>query len=541
MNPSPRRQAFLSMCALRRVALWLTFWLAFLIMPAYSQDVSVIQSVPVILDGKTVVEFRAGFKTLTPTQRAANTTRRLENLAQAGAAVRIAVIETEISHDLMVGDWLLMSVFDTDAAAAGQARDVLAQDAAQRLQQALDRYRAEHGREAFALALVKTAVTVLGAVLLLFIWQRLDRRLRGAVMSRAEEKMQAVKRKTFGLLGMQHLRLPLLGLLNGIRLVVWVAVTYLALDLCLAYFPQTRAMSAQLADLVLEPLSGLGKAFLVALPKIFVLLVVAWVVRYLLQTSIFFFERIASGRIRIEGFYTEWATPTRRIVNLLIIIAGVMVAFPYIPGSDSDAFKGISIFLGVLLSIGSSGIIANLMTGLTITYMRAFKVGDVVKINDTLGTVVESSLLVTRLRTPKGLEITLPNSLILAGKVINFSASGQPYLTTEVTIGYDAPWRQVHAMLIQAAARTSGIASEPAPRVLQTGLEDFYTRYELNVVITDPVSQGAVLSELHGHIQDVFNEYGVQIMSPNFEAQPEAAVLVPRERWHAAPAVPDSH
>jgi small-conductance mechanosensitive channel len=173
--------------------------------------------------------------------------------------------------------------------------------------------------------------------------------------------------------------------------------------------------------------------------------------------------------------------------------------------------------------------------------MRAFKVGDVVKINDTLGTVVESSLLVTRLRTPKGLEITLPNSLILAGKVINFSASGQPYLTTEVTIGYDAPWRQVHAMLIQAAARTSGIASEPAPRVLQTGLEDFYTRYELNVVVIDPVTQGAVLSELHSHIQDVFNEYGVQIMSPNFEAQPEVAVLVPRERWHAAPAVPDSH
>ena len=541
MNSSPRRQAFLSLCVLRRAALWLTFWLAFFVMPVYSQDVSVIQSVPVILDGKTVVEFRAGFKTLTPTQRAANTAKRLENLAQAGAAVRIAVIETDISHDLMVGDWLLMSVFDTDAAAAGQARDVLAQDAAQRLQKALDRYRAEHGREAFALALVKTAVTLLGAVLLLFLWQRLDRGLRGAVMSRAEEKMLAVKRKTFGLLGMEHLRLPLLGLLNGIRLVVWGAVTYLAFDLCLSYFPQTRAMSAQLADLVLEPLSGLGKAFLVALPKIFVLLVVAWVVRYLLQTSIFFFERIASGRIRIEGFYTEWATPTRRIVNLLIIIAGVMVAFPYIPGSDSDAFKGISIFLGVLLSIGSSGIIANLMTGLTITYMRAFKVGDVVKINDTLGTVVESSLLVTRLRTPKGLEITLPNSLILAGKVINFSASGQPYLTTEVTIGYDAPWRQVHAMLIQAAARTSGIATEPASRVLQTGLEDFYTRYELNVVIIDPVTQGAVLSELHGHIQDVFNEYGVQIMSPNFEAQPEVAVLVPRERWHAAPAVPDSH
>ena len=516
--------------------LWLTLWC----MPVLGQESPIAPAVPVKLDDQAVVEIRVGFKTLTPAQRAANTTKRLERLAQAGAPVRVEVIETDISHDLMVDDLLLMSVFDTDAAAARQGREALARDSARRLQQALDTYRAEHGREAFALALGKSAATLLGAVMLLFLWHRLDRRLRAVVMSHAEVRMQAVKRKTFGLLRMEHLRVPLLGLLNGIRLLVWLSMIYLALDLCLAYFPQTRTVSTQLADLVLEPLGGLGAAILLALPQIFVLVVVAWGVRYLLRTSAFFFDRIANGRIRLQGFYTEWATPTRRIVNLLIIIAGVMIAFPYIPGSDSDAFKGISIFLGVLFSIGSSGIIANLMTGLTITYMRAFKVGDVVKIGDTLGTVVESSLLVTRLTTPKGLEITLPNALILAGKVINYSASGLPYLTTEVTIGYDTPWRQVHAMLILAAERTGGIAAAPAPRVLQTGLEDFYPRYELNFAVVDPAAQGSILSELHGRIQDVFNEYGVQIMSPNFEAQPEQAVLVPRERWHAVPAAPET-
>jgi small-conductance mechanosensitive channel len=180
------------------------------------------------------------------------------------------------------------------------------------------------------------------------------------------------------------------------------------------------------------------------------------------------------------------------------------------------------------------------MTGLSITYMRAFKVGDVVKIHNVLGTVVESSLLITRLKTPKGLEISLPNSLVLAGEVVNYSASGTPLLTTSVTIGYDTPWRQVHAMLLLAAERTGEVLREPAPRVQQVELGDFYVRYDLNVAMADMVAQARILSALHQNILDVFNEYGVQIMSPNFEAQPDQAVLVPRDQWYAAPAVAET-
>lgn len=488
------------------------------------------------MDGRIVLEVFAGFKTLPTDVRAAGIGERLYSVAESGENVRIEIRQTALSHDLMAGDRVLMKVLDADAAAVGVPRELLAQDYARRMQEALDRYRDEHAPAALWIALAKAVATVLVAGGILWLWGRLHRRLKAWVIIRARRGMAAVQRKTHRLVRMDHLRGPLLALLGGLRLVVWVVVLYVALDLALSFFPQTRGMAVRMTELVLGPLADLGRALIAAIPKLIVLVVVFWLVRFLLRTSIAFFSRLADGRLRIEGFYADWANPTRRIVNLLIIIAGVMIAYPYIPGSSTDAFKGISIFLGVLLSIGSSGVISNLMTGLTITYMRAFKVGDVIRIGDTLGTVVESSLLVTRLKTPRGLEITLPNSQVMAGQIVNYSASNDAYLSTSVTIGYDAPWRQVHAMLLEAAAKTTGVRRVPAPFILQTALEDFYVRYDLNVALVDMGRQGRILSELHQHIQDVFNEYGVQIMSPHFENQPEQTVVVPKSKWHAAPA-----
>jgi small-conductance mechanosensitive channel len=494
------------------------------------------KTVWVEMDGRRVLPVMIGFKSMPPEMRAANIGERLVRLAEARRDVRVEVRATDASHDLIAGDAQLMSVFDGDAAAAGVPRASLAKYYAERMQESLDIYRVEHSQKAMWIALAKTAATVLVALILLWFWERLHRKIKAYIIVRARRGMAAVQRKTYRLLRMEHLRGPILGLLGGLRLVVWLGVIYVALDLCLSYFPQTRGMAQQMSELVLGPLSDLGHALLGAIPKLIVLAVVFWLVRILLRGSVAFFERVADGRLRIEGFYSDWARPTRRIVNLLIIVAGVMIAYPYIPGSSTDAFKGISIFLGVLLSIGSSGVISNLMTGLTITYMRAFRVGDVIRIGDTMGTVIESSLLITRLKTPKGLEINLPNSLVMAGQVINYSASDNAFLSTSVTIGYDAPWRQVHAMLLEAAAKTPGVRRQPAPFVLQTALEDFYVRYDLSVVLADIGRQGRILSELHQNVQDVFNEYGVQIMSPNFEAQPDQPVLVPKSNWHAAPA-----
>jgi len=248
---------------------------------------------------------------------------------------------------------------------------------------------------------------------------------------------------------------------------------------------------------------------------------------------------VGQGRLTLAGFYPEWAMPTYRIVWFLTMAFTVVIAYPYLPGSDSPAFRGISLFLGVLFSLGSTSIIANIVAGVILTYMRGFRVGDIVKIGEVTGKVTEVTMLVTRLRTVKNVDVTIPNSVLMGSQVTNYSfaaGEGRLILPTSVTIGYDTPWRQVHAMLLLAAERTRNIPREPAPFVLQTALDDFYVKYELNVYVAAPNRMPTIMSDLHQNIQDAFNEFGVQIMSPHYVLDPKAAKIVEPGDWVRAPA-----
>jgi small-conductance mechanosensitive channel len=225
----------------------------------------------------------------------------------------------------------------------------------------------------------------------------------------------------------------------------------------------------------------------------------------------------------------------------LVVAFALVVAYPYIPGSESAAFKGVSIFLGVVFSLGSTSIISNLIAGYALTYRRAFRVGDRVKIGDVIGDVTDVRLQVTHLRTAKNEAVIVPNSVILNSEVTNYSTFAKTsglILHTTVGIGYEVPWRQVEAMLLEAAARTPGILETPAPFVLQRGLGDFSVVYEVNVGCHDPRNMWLLYNDLHRSIQDVFNEHGVQIMTPAYEADPQEPKVVPKERWFAAPARP---
>jgi len=231
------------------------------------------------------------------------------------------------------------------------------------------------------------------------------------------------------------------------------------------------------------------------------------------------FGEVERGTIALPGFETDWAAPTYRIVRFLILVFAVIVAFPYLPGSGSPAFKGISLFLGLLISLGSSSAIANVIAGAILTYTKAFRIGDRVKIAATEGYVLEKTLLATRVRTTKNVEITVPNSLVLSSHIVNYSVAARGeglVLHTAVTIGYDVPWRKVHALLLDAAARTEGIVAEPQPFVLQLSLDDYYPTYELNVFTRDPAHLARLYSDLHANVQDAFNEAGVEIMSPAY-------------------------
>jgi small-conductance mechanosensitive channel len=263
------------------------------------------------------------------------------------------------------------------------------------------------------------------------------------------------------------------------------------------------------------------------------------VARYLLRVLRLFFDAISRGGVALQGFEPEWATPSYRLVRLAVIIFTAVVAYPYIPGSGSEAFKGISIFLGVMFSIGSSSFISNIVAGYALIYRRAFKLGDRVKIDDVVGDVVQTRLQVTHLRSLKGEEVIIPNSLILNSKVVNYSSLAGKHgliLHTTVGIGYEIAWRKVEAMLLAAAERTRGLAHEPTAFVLQKELGDFAITYELNVYCNDAQAMTSLYTALHRNILDVFNEHGVQIMTPAYEGDPAQPKIVPKEQWFAASA-----
>ncbi len=286
-------------------------------------------------------------------------------------------------------------------------------------------------------------------------------------------------------------------------------------------FPETRGVVTGILDSVVKSLESGWSNFVSYLPSLLNLILIIVVTYYSLKIVAFIFGELEKGTIKVDGFHADWATPTYQLVRVLVIALSLVVAFPYLPGSSSPAFQGVSVFIGVLFSLGSSSVVANIVSGIVLTYTRAFRIGDRVKIGDTVGDVIEKSLLVTRIRTIKNIEITIPNGIVLGNHIINYSAVSQEHgliLNTTITLGYDVPWRLVHETLIKAAQVTNGILAEPRPFVLQTSLDDFYVSYELNAYTNLPNKMAGVYSELHQNIQDHCNEAGIEILSPHYSA-----------------------
>lgn len=309
--------------------------------------------------------------------------------------------------------------------------------------------------------------------------------------------------------------------IRSVIFVIAAAAVYSYLTLLFGIFEFTRDWSVQLSAYLMAPVKTVAEALIGFLPNVFFIAIIVLITFYSVRFNSFLFREISQDRIRIPGFYSDWSIPTSRIVSFVIIAFAVIVIFPYLPGAKSDAFKGISIFLGFLFSLGSAGIIGNIVAGIVVTYMRPFQTGDRVQIADTTGTVIEKTLLVTRIKTPKNVYITIPNGMVLSSHIINFSTSSKEeglILHTTVTIGYDVAWEKVHKTLTDAAAAVDGISSEPKPFVLQTALNDFHVSYELNAYTGFPEQMTVLYSELHKEIQKKCAENGIEILSPHYNA-----------------------
>jgi small-conductance mechanosensitive channel len=310
-------------------------------------------------------------------------------------------------------------------------------------------------------------------------------------------------------------------LMKIVRYLIIFLSLYLSISLAFSVFPATRGIANILFGYVLMPVKSMFYSVVKFIPNLITIVVIVLIFRYLIRGLRYLAEEIDKGRLTLKGFYPDWAHPTFSIVKTLLYAFMFVVIFPYLPGSDSDVFKGVSIFIGVVFSLGSSSVINNVMSGLVLTYMRPFKVGDRIKIGEIVGNVIEKTPFVTRIRTPKNEEVTIPNSSIMSAQTFNYSESARTcglILHTELTLGYDIPWRQIHELLLNAAKRTPDVLKNPKPYILQTALDDFYVEYQLNVYTNDADKMPRIYSALHQNIQDVFNESGVEIMSPHYQA-----------------------
>jgi len=473
------------------------------------------------LESREVMRLRTGAGVLTPQERAAEVERRLAEAAMRGPGAAVGWRMEDGSAVVEAGGIRIVAVLEAEAREEGTGLAVLAERRASAVREALAAYRGRHSWHSILISIVKLVFTWAFFVAVLWVLKRLVQSTQTFIGTWFGTLAQ--RRAARGLVLLIFERLALLALMlakiaAAVFVIVWFSIL---LTYSFSLFPATEGISVSLLATVWDAVKEAAAGVVNYLPRGLFVLVVCAMAYYGLQISRLFFRAIERGDLTVGMIHPETAGITYQLARVAAVVLVLIIIFPYLPGSHTDAFKGVSIFLGVVISLGSGSAVSNMMAGVVLAYMRPFRVGDRVRISETTGDVVWRGLLVTRLRTTKNVEVTIPNAAILGGQILNYSAmgrSGDLVLHTTVTIGYDAPWRKVHELLIAAALDTPGILSEPAPFVLQTALNDFHVSYEINACTDQPNAMESTYSALHASIQDKFNAAGVEILSPAYQA-----------------------
>ena len=478
---------------------------------------------PVVFFTDTLFFVSSNFGPYTAKQRAQNQSERLAFLLENESfdTAKIRTLEDEISIEILHGDLVLASVTDLDSRLVGKEKAELANEYVDAIKAS---YARHHGEKSLTRNLIRTGI-ILGILIVLLILVKYINKgfnsLIRFILSKWRHYFRGIKIKNVEVLSAKREERMLLGMMKVLKVILIFIILYLSLPIIFSIFPATKGIAGILLNYITSPLKKIAIAFFGYIPEMFMIMISCTITYYLVKGINFISVEVENGNLSIPGFYPEWAKPTFNLLKMLVIAFTFIVIFPYLPGSDSPAFQGVSVFLGLLISLGSSSAISNIIAGLVIIYMRAFKLGDRVKIGDTTGDVIEKTMLITRLRTIKNEEVTIPNASILSGKTINYSVEANGHgliLHTTITIGYDVEWRLVHELLIGAALKTDLIVKDPPPFVLQTSLDDFYVSYQINAYTYNPEKSAIIYSELHALIQDFFNEAGVEIMSPHYRA-----------------------
>lgn len=491
---------------------------------------------PVKVDGATLFYIK-GIKSFPAEERAAVIGKRIIKAASNRTIPidSVKVLAAEGQLKIYAGKEFIMIISGEDAREEGINQEILARWIQKKIQESITSYRYLRSGP----VLIKNLMYALGAAFLLavslfvFIW--LIKRLNTVLENRINSQVTSLENKSFHLIQSAHLWKAIGMFFRTMKIVIIILVTAVFLQYILSLFPLTMGFSAFTLALFMNPVISIGKGFINFLPSLAFLVVIYLVTRYLLKLIKLFFTGIREGVMKLSNFEEEWALPTYKILRVVIIVFALVIAYPYIPGSETSAFKGISVFVGVLFSLGSSSFISNIIAGYSMTYRAAFKTGDLIEVDDQIGYVEEQRLLVTRLRSRKNEEISIPNSELLNSNIINYSKRAKDLgliLHTSVGIGYETPWRLVETMLNLAAARTEGLLLDPPPFVLKQSLDTFSITYQINAYCDDASKMFYYYNLLHQNILDVFNENNVQIMTPAYEGDPETPKLVPKDEWN---------
>lgn len=495
-----------------------------------------VTGVPVVVEGDTLFYFYAKRGGHTPQQRAENVAA---DIAELGKLLNLQpdsvyVESSDIVTDVMYKGKVLVSFTDMDGLWENCTRDQLAADKRLVIMEKLHQMKESHGLLQLGKRIVYFILVLVGQYLLFWITNWLFRKLKLRIVRLRNTRLKPFSIQDYELLDTHKQVRLLIFLASLLRYVIMFLQLLLTVPLLFSIFPQTKDLAYQLFSYIWNPVKSIFIGVVDYIPNLFTIFIIYMAVKYLVRLFRYLADEVQSERLKLRGFYPDWAIPTYHIIRFLLYAFMLAMIYPYLPGSNSGVFQGISVFVGLIVSLGSSTVIGNIIAGLVITYMRPFKIGDRIKLNDTTGNVVEKTPLVTRIRTPKNEVVTIPNSFVMSSHTVNFSQSAREYgliIHSEVSIGYDVPWRTVNKLLVEAALNTPGVVDDPRPFVLSTSLSDWYPVYQVNAYIKDADRLAEIYSDLHQNIQDRFNEAGVEIMSPHYMAVRDgnASTIPPKE------------
>ncbi|EPR66423.1 mechanosensitive ion channel family protein [Cyclobacterium qasimii] len=458
-----------------------------------------------------------------PMERALSITRKINLLYEDDFLISdsIHISKAEDTYDIIYKDLIITSISENDALWYGKSKDELAESFQQIIKTAIVEAKDDNSWLKLLSRIGLVAFVILVAWIFIGLIGKGYAKLVLNFDTNKEHWLKELSYKDYTFLTVDQETQILFFLIKVLRWFVYFLLLYITLPIIFSIFPFSRDWANALFYLVWAPFKGLLVSIWLYLPELFKILVIYYVMKYVIKFVKYIFQEIEAEKLVLSDFHSDWAMPTFSIVQFLLYAFMFILIFPHLPGSDSNIFKGVSVFVGVLFSLGSSSAIANMVAGLVITYMRPFKIGDRIKIDNVTGDIIEKTLLVTRVRTIKNEVITIPNSSVLTENTTNYSIEAKDkglIVHTTVTIGYDVPWPKVHKVLIEAATRTDMIMDEPKPYVLQTSLEDFYVAYQINAYTREASKQALIYSSLHQNIQDVCNESDIEILSPHYRA-----------------------